>query len=169
MARKRSERAHVHVGKASTAVMRGEDDPATWSLEELKRGRRRSKHGGFSGRDPAVVPQAIAREYHKRVLEQVSKRMLDSLDDAVRVLVEIATDPFALDNDKLRAIDMLANRVLGKPAETMKVQANVTVRKWEAAMEDVIILDASPDDDDEPISDEAEMRAIGRETRDPDD
>lgn len=91
--------------------------------EELARGYPRNRNGTFSGRPPKVIPmvvhQRIQREFYKRIEE----KMRTALPDAVEMLAKVAVNPLTEDRDKLKAIDMLLNRLMGKPPERVEISS----------------------------------------------
>ena len=84
-------------------------------LEELRRGRRRDKHGGWRGKDPKIVPKAIHDEWVSRQFEQVHQELADAVLPAVKRLGAIATADFVDHDIQLKAIEMILVRVFGKP------------------------------------------------------
>lgn len=90
-----------------------------WDDEELMRGRRRNKHGGFTGRHPKVIPAEVARELTRRRFQRSFNLMADSLVDAALMLRSIVNDKRAEPSDRIRAAELMFNRVLGKPKEAV--------------------------------------------------
>ena len=61
-ARKGGDRPRVRPGEHTAAILRGEVDVTAWDDEELRRGRRRNKHGTFYGRrSQARAPPGLRR------------------------------------------------------------------------------------------------------------
>lgn len=91
--------------------------------EELARGYPKNRNGTFAGRPPKVIPyvvhQQIQREFYKRMQETMKKSMPAALEQ----LAKIATDIHREDRDKLKAIDMILNRVMGKPIERVEISS----------------------------------------------
>lgn len=91
--------------------------------EELARGYPRDRNGNFGGRPPKVIPltvhQRIQREFYKRMEDKLKT----ALPDALEALAGIATSTQHEDRDKLKAIDMILNRIMGKPIERVQVSS----------------------------------------------
>lgn len=133
------------------------DDLSEWDEEELRRGRRRDKNGNFNGRDPVVVPMAVHREMTKRALGDAQRIMQENLVAATTMLTELAISPTVDPKDKLAAIKMIMDRVMGK--EVQKVEIGVDA-PWQKALSGGIVsmetLEASATDGDIDNEDEEE-------------
>lgn len=135
-------RVNVSLGRTNAAILLGNEDLSLWSDEELLRGQKRSKNGVWTGRPPKVVPTAIHAELTKRRFGEVHELLRESLVDATKVLLSIIEDPDASDKDRLTAIGMLYDRVLGKPKE--RVEVDLVPKEpelWEKAVVDAIVWD----------------------------
>lgn len=126
-----NERALVRVGKQNTRILIGAEDLTEWDLEELRAGRRRSANGSFDGKAPVIVPKAIHDELVKRTLSEAQRLLTESLDDAVQALTSIVKDNNVDAKDRLKASQMILDRVMGKNPETVKVTGEA---KWEQAL-----------------------------------
>jgi hypothetical protein len=129
-------RALVRCGKGSTDVLIGKDDLSEWDEEELRRGRKRDSSGGWRGRDPVIVPKAIHDELVKRTLTKANQMLIDNLENAVVVLTEIVMDTKADNKDRVKAIDMIMNRAMGREPQKLEVKGEA---KWEAAIAHSIV------------------------------
>jgi hypothetical protein len=129
-------RALVRCGKGSTDVLIGKDDLSEWDEEELRRGRKRDKDGGWRGRDPVIVPKAIHDELVKRTLNKANKMLIDNLENAVVVLTELVMDPKVDAKDRVKAIDMIMNRAMGREPQKLEVKGEA---KWQAAITHSIV------------------------------
>lgn len=116
-------RGIVRLGKVNTRILAGTEDLSLWSEEELIRGKRRDKNGGWQGKVPEVVPLAVHQELTKRKLREAEETLRDNLVEAVKALVEIVKGKDVEDKDRLKAIDMVMNRVMGK--EPIKIEVGV--------------------------------------------
>lgn len=137
------ERALVRVGRSATDVMTGVDDLSEWDDEELKEGRRRDRHGNFSGRPPVVVPKKIHDELVRRTLAKAEQLLRENLHDAINELVRLATHESTDDKAKVKAIEMIMNRVMGR--ETQKVEVSGRA-KWEIVLDGGIVSMPNPDE-----------------------
>jgi len=142
------ERALVRVGTAATKVLSGEDDLSDWDEEELRKGMRRVNkpgsryHGKFQGKAPVVVPKALHDELVRRQMDAASKMLHENLGAAVQVLVEICNDEDTEAKDRLRAVGMILDRVMGKAPE--KVEFTGEMKPWQIALQGAIV-NVSPD------------------------
>ncbi len=125
------ERAYIRLGKTNTQILVGNEDLREWDEEELLRGQRKAVDGTFVGRPPKVVPKAIHDELVRRTMTQAAEELRSNLVKAVESLTGIAADAEANDSDRLKAIDMIMTRVMGKPPERVEVTADMP---WLAAI-----------------------------------
>lgn len=148
-----TERALVRVGAANTAVLVGADDLSDWSMEELKAGKRNDINGGNRGVNPVIVPKKIHDELVRRTLDEAAKKLRENLDVAVSALTEIVADKTVDAKDRLKASQMIIDRVMGKNPETIKVSGDA---KWEQALQAGIVpmtpesLGANTADEEDP-------------------
>lgn len=127
-----NDRATVRLSAACTAVLTGLDDISTWDDEELRRGTRRNRDGTFKGTSRIlVVPTEVHNELVRRTLSQAQTLMTNNLVQAVEALTEIATNPGSEDKDKLKAIQIIMDRVMGKEVQKVELGGEA---KWEAAL-----------------------------------
>jgi hypothetical protein len=132
----------VSLGLRSTGIMLGTEDLGEWDLDELRRGQRKDPNGNFSGRPPQVLPKALHDEFCRRLLAEGQQQLLDMLLPALAGLREcldgalrdsegdvllIDGHPVVLEVDpgRLRAIQEVLMRVLGKPEQKVSVSAEV--------------------------------------------
>lgn len=148
------ERAVIRVGKANTRIMTGQDDLSEWDDEELRRGFRKDKNGQFKGRPPKVIPKAIHDELVRRTISKAQIKMRDSLEKAVDILASIAEDTAAEDKDRLKAVGMIMDRVMGK--DPVPVDLKTDTPPWQMAIQAGIVTIKNADllgsdemDDDE--------------------
>lgn len=116
----------VHLGQTNLALLRGQEDLSTWDDEELRRGKKRDKHGAFRGRDPVVVPKALHDELYRRVIRDAEGLLRKSLPEAVANIAKLANDPEVDAGVRLKANTWIAERLLGKTPERVQVEAHVT-------------------------------------------
>lgn len=136
--RARRRGARVSVGGTNAAILRGDEDLSVWSDEELRRGQRKSARGRWEGRPPAVVPKAIHDELVRRTMDRATGLLVDNLVDAVQLLGEVVRDPAAKRSDRIRAADIIMNRVLPKQI-TIKTEMAPWEKAFEAATRVVIV------------------------------
>lgn len=144
------ERASIRVGTGTTRLLTGQEDLSTWDDEELRRGQRRDRNGRFQGRQPRVVPKAVHDELVRRTLDQANKLFTENLVAAVEALCQIALDPGVEPKDRLRAVQMITDRSMGKSPEKVEVSAD---QPWLVALQGAIVsigaTEATEDDDDD--------------------
>lgn len=141
-------RAIIRMGKANTRILTGQDDLSVWDDEELLRGQRKDKNGRFQGKPPVVVPLAVHREITRRQMEKAAILMRDNVAEAVQVLVDIMTGADSEDRDRIKAADMIMNRVMG--TAPVKVEVEAVKSKFEEFGEAVVVY---VDDDDDGVID----------------
>lgn len=103
-------RTRVH-GRAADALVEPES-VKEWDMEELERGYRRDKNGAFTGRPPKVIPRSIIDELHRRKFVIAIDWMKTMLPEALEILATIARDPKARDQDRIKACEIIIERIL---------------------------------------------------------
>lgn len=151
-----TERHRIALSRTHTKVHRGEDDLSEWDEEELRRGRRRDKHGGFTGRDPEIIPAKLHRELARRIMDRAEGIVRDSIEDAVTLWREVVNDPDVDMAMRLRASENIVERGLGKPVDRVQVEARVHVAPWQHVLEAALMdgpLTLVGDEEDLPSAD----------------
>lgn len=138
-------RALATVSPTTANVLDGTDDLSSWDDEEVRRGQRRNRNGGFSGRPPKLVPQALHAERHRRTLTRAHALFTQNTERAVQVLIDIATDEDAPHSDRVKAASLILERVLGKSPQAIEVAMREP--KFVTAIA-ASIISSDPDDDD---------------------
>lgn len=103
------------------ALMTGELDVSELDDEELARGYPKGRKGDFAGRPPKMIPLILHKQIQKEFTERVESQMRVAIPLAIEKLAAIAVEPGRDDKDSLKAIDMLMNRIFGKPQERVQV------------------------------------------------
>lgn len=142
-------RAYIRVSERVAKLITGDIDPSTWDDEELARGYMRDKNGKFN-RPPVVVPRSIYAEWARRQMEQGFQDMLGDLREIVRAVCAIATDDTVDEGTRLRAADMIMNRVYGMPKQAVDVALREP-EKYEQLLESVTIDRSLPPEDDDVV------------------
>lgn len=119
---KRVERASIRIGSVNTDILTGDDDLSTWSDEELAAGRRRNRNGQWTGREPRIIPKVVHDELVRRTLSKANKMFNENLLKAVEILVDICQDPSVDAKDRLKAVQMITDRAMGKAPDTVKIE-----------------------------------------------
>lgn len=91
--------------------------------DELARGYPKNRNGTFAGRPPKVIPLVIHQRMQREFYKRMEEKMKTALPDALQMLSDIATAPGREDRDRLKAIDMILNRIMGKPLEKLEVSS----------------------------------------------
>jgi hypothetical protein len=138
--RHKSGRGVIRINARTADALDNPDDVKTWDEEELRRGYRRAADGTFKGRPPKVVPMECYHELQRRVLKDAEVLMQTNLQKAVEQLVALVDSPFTDDNARLKAIDMIMNRVMGKAPEKVSVAVSVEEPKWMQAMKEATVV-----------------------------
>jgi hypothetical protein len=107
------------VSKNTAAIMNGEVDVSSWSDEELIRGQRKNKNGKWNGMAPKLIPAQVVQELTKRRFRRAHALLADSLVDAVQLLQAVVKDKRAEPYERMKAAEMILDRVLGKPKESL--------------------------------------------------
>ena len=140
---KKRDNMQVTLGKMSTAIVRGEEDLTAWSDEELLRGQRRDKNGNWSGRKPKVVPKAIHDEWVSRRMAEAHDLLRECTVDAVVVLRDLAMDPDTESSVRIKAVEMILDRTMGKPSEKMQLEVQQRRTLFDQAFDAMIVYDES--------------------------
>lgn len=127
-------RKKVKMARSVSAVLDGEINIEDLTVEELVRGQIKGKDGQFH-RPPNFVP----REFHQRCMRELLKRgdalFRESYLDAIQVLVDIAKNPELDEGARIRAANMVIERVAGKTPE--KIEVAVT-DPWQSLVEGIV-------------------------------
>lgn len=145
-----TERALVRMGRSNTRVITGQDDLSEWTDEELRQGQRYDKNGRFQGKAPVVVPKVLHDELVRRTLISANDLMRDNLEDAVKMLVKLAKSPGVEAKDRLRAISMIMDRVMGKSPDKVEISGQ---SPWLIALQAGVV---HVNGDDEPTEEDVE-------------
>lgn len=129
--------ASVGLGVGTTAVLLGDDDPSDWDNEELLHGRRRDRNGHFQGRDPNVIPREVHNELIRRSMRSADKSFRRMQSMALEQLQSIIEGVDVDDKDRLKAIELVLHRTLGKVPE--KVDVAMAKAPWEDLLVDSIV------------------------------
>jgi hypothetical protein len=154
--RRQHERHRVALSPSMSRVYRGEDDLSEWDEEELQRGKRRVG-GQFRGPDPTVLPRAIVEELNRRTFQQAYSIVRDDVEDAVRLWGQIVRDPDADPHLRFEASKEIANRILGRTAERVQVEAAMQRDPWQDVLlaalggESVEVIDAEVIEEDDVV------------------
>lgn len=127
------------VSAQTRAIVSGESSLEDWSDEELLRGMRRSRRGRWEGKPPKLVPAELHREYTRRQFQRAHAVLAESLADGAKLLGEIIRDRGASRADRLKATELLFDRVLGRPAQSLAVNLAAEEPAWRAMFASAIV------------------------------
>ncbi len=118
-----NKRGTVRLGKQITAQMIEKQNYEEWTTDELRRGRRANPPGSshFQGPDPKLVTKECAREFTKRIFTEAEAALRDGIPKAIEMLNAIIEGADTKDADRLKAIEMLLNRTMGREALNVNV------------------------------------------------
>lgn len=140
--------AMLTIGASTADLLDNPSQVLDWDDEELRVGHRRGADGHIKGAPPRVIPRIVYEELVRRTIDQCLETMRENMPAMVNVLVKIATDDGIDAKDRIKAIDLMMNRIFGKPKE--RVQLEFTDRErplWEKALDVAIINDESDDEE----------------------
>lgn len=112
--------------------------------KEVHKMRVRSADGTFSGRR-RKLPSHIYHQFQQEQLRRFDAKMRKALKEVPTVIAEILLDPEAKHSDRLKAAQMLQDRVLGKSPETMRIEG---VSGFDKMLSDAVGLDRDTLDDE---------------------
>lgn len=93
-----------------------------WDDEEILRGRQRNASGGFSrGLLQTRHPNDEHAEHIQRVLSEGLTLLRSNLPSAIRTLAEVCNDKNAPSAARVRAAELILDRVLGKAPQTVHI------------------------------------------------
>lgn len=108
---------------------------------ELARGQLRDKHQKFSGRPPEFIPRAFYLACQREMIKRFNFKMQSNLEVAADELVRLGTSDIMEPKDRIKVLQYLIERVVGKIPDKVVVAA---ADPWETIIGD--ILSESPDD-----------------------
>jgi hypothetical protein len=133
----------VTITPAAAGVIYDGDSLDDWDDEELLRGRRRNKNGRFVGRPPTVIPAALHKELTRRRYSKAHDLLADSLVDAALMLRSIINDELADAADRIKAAEVMFNRVVGRPREQVSLAIQTEgPAPWERLVSAAIVPNA---------------------------
>lgn len=137
-----TERTMVRLGPTTAELMNDPDLILSWDDEELRRGYRRNKAGVFDERNaPEVIPRAVYNELWRRTIATCNEMMRTAMPEAIAVLIELAKSDKVKDADRIKAIQMIMDRVLGKvPEKVLVAETEAGAKpKWANALDVSIV------------------------------
>lgn len=108
-------------GQLREGIERGEEDLGRWTLEELERCQKRTEGGWVPRKTPSLIPRAVLQELHKRRYMDVERVIVDAGVPAAQSLASMAEGREKANMARVRACEIILDRMLGKPKETVDV------------------------------------------------
>jgi hypothetical protein len=155
-------RGRAKVSKTTVAIVNGDLDISVWSDEELLRGQRKNKNGKWTGRAPVLLPAHLVHELTKRRFQRAHVLLADSLVDCVQMLRAVVNDRRASKSDRIKAAELIMDRVLGKPKESVELDINPG---WQSIVAQAIVPVAEEAIEGELVDDEDEPDSTGKQMR----
>lgn len=142
--------AIVHVSPRTAAVAFDGASLDDWTDEELLRGRKMNKNGKFTGRPPKFVPIEFHRELTRRRLQRATTILAYSLVDAASMLRSVVNDENAATSDRIRAAEIMLDRIMGKPRESVALDLTASGEEapWRKVIAAAIVGTEETSDDD---------------------
>lgn len=137
--------AYITIGSSTADLIENPSQVLDWDDEELRRGVRRLSNGKWpQGEPPKVIPRIVYEELVRRTIDECMEMMRENMPAMIQTLVNIATDEGVEPQHRIKAIDLMMNRIFGKPKERVQVEFSQRERPlWEKAL-DVAIVNGEP-------------------------
>ena len=107
------------------------------SDQEIRRNRVAADNGVFSGSAPRL-PSHLVAKFQNEALKRAQSRFLTAAPEAVQALINMGTDPDVSEAVRVRALQLVLERALGKTPDTVHV---TTHDKWGALLGDGLLDD----------------------------
>lgn len=163
MRRNNDGRAYVRVSENTADLIAGEIDPVDWDDEELLRGYSRAKDGSFRGRPPSLVPIGVYQEFVKRQLQRAEQGFVENVAKTVEAVAAIAKDPDVDESTRLKAAEMIWDRVWGKAKSRVELTGAPDPKEAYEQVIDAVTLDRSlpaGEDEDEDDGDVVDAEVV---------
>lgn len=112
--------------------------------KEVSKMRVRNADGTFGGKR-RHLPSHIYQQFQQEQLRRFHSKLRKGLDKVPEVIVDILLDPDANNSDRLKAAQMLQDRVLGKSPETVRIEG---VSGFDKMLSDAIGIDRADLDEE---------------------
>jgi plasmid stability protein len=89
--------------------------------EEIRKMRVRGADGGFGGKRRAV-PSNLIQAFQAESIRRSNDKLRTAAPEAVQALIDIGKDPSVREGDRIRALQYVVDRALGKTPETVHVK-----------------------------------------------
>lgn len=147
--RKSQSGGYIRIGHATIDLMEDPSQLLDWDDEELRRGCRRNKNGGFPAAKSEIIPRKVYDELVKRTIDHCFEKMRYNMPEMIDIMMVMLRDPGVMPRDKLKAIEMMMNRVFGKPTERHIIKVGQERKAWQEALDIAIVNDPEIVEDEE--------------------
>lgn len=131
---------YIRISQRTAAMLDEGDNFDEWDDEELRRGQRKV-NGQFRGPPPAIVPRGAYNELVERTINQCMETMRQAMPAMVDVLITMAKDDGLKASDRIKIIEMMMDRVFGKPKERKDLRVTQGSEPWRTALDVAIVSD----------------------------
>lgn len=141
---------YIKLSPQSLNILENPHEVLEWDDEELRAGVRRRASGSL-GKPPTVIPRVLYDELIRRTIDECLETMRDAMPEMILALTRIATDQRFDAKDRIKAIELCMNRVLGPPTQSISVnEKDGGMAPWQKAIEVAIINGKDVNDDNRP-------------------
>lgn len=129
------------------------EDPDSIDLSELDdeevfRGQLKNAHGDFRGRPPVAMPRSFYIALQREQYQRFNNKLPELVQQAMATISEVMArkNPTPGDSARIAAAKYVIDRFAGSIPQTVNMNQQVTVNKWDEAVAEVLI-DVEEDDD----------------------
>jgi hypothetical protein len=153
----------VHISDKMQRLLDGTLEFTDLTDEELRRGQLADKNGNFTGKPPDLIPRkfynAMVRELTYRMNAKFREHALEAIDTVVDVMRNGEGEQFSqferAGTGRLKAAELILNRVIGKVADKSEVSVDITT--WQGLAENgELLIDVEATD----LPEEVETKAL---------
>ena len=117
------------------AFMEGKLTVQDMDDDELARGQFKARDGTFRGRPPKTIPRDFATQLSRELLKRADSKLRERLILAIETLTQEMINGDR-SGDRIRAANILLERVMGKVPERVVVSAGRP--EWESAVDELL-------------------------------
>jgi hypothetical protein len=140
---------YIRIGAVTANLLEDPNSVLDWDDDELRAGCRRNSNGRFPAAKSTVIPRVVYDELMKRTIDHCMEKMRHNMPEMIDIMMVIIRDPGVQARDKLKAIEMMMNRVFGKPTERIVIKAGQEKQAWQKALDIAIVNEPDVVDDEE--------------------
>lgn len=112
---------HLVLQGRMAMLARGEISVEDMDDEEIARMQFRDRNGGWSGQTPAAVPRELIDEMRKEFFKRMNAHLTGMTPSAMHALQQIVNDSKVSASDRLKAVNMILERTIGKVPDKMEI------------------------------------------------